>query len=177
MNGMFSLAIPKSRNAMPSSAVMTIPVLLTFKSDVLSSNQSLSRVFHRNRESLIRISLMKGLDAFTQGKHHFHLSMRARIQQGVKPAGLEETGDGHRKEMGRGSGHSFHCLWSAILPSLQAGRPDLDWYLGEEGWGECIKRSQKLIKITQHILSLIFFFSFPMRFHQLCLPLNASSCS
>lgn len=162
MNWRFLLAISKSRNATPFSAIVTIPVLLTFKSDVLSSSQSLSGVFHRNRETLIRTSLIKGLCAFTRGKHHFCPSVWAWIQQGAKPTGLEEPGDGHKKEMGRGSGHSLHCLWSASLPALPAGRPDLDWYLGEEGWGECMKRNQKLIKIPQHILSLIFFF-FPFQ--------------
>ena len=56
--------------------------------------------------------------------------------------------------------HHLVSEGSPSHPSTPSRKTRAWLILGEAGWGECMKRSQGLIEIPQHILSAILFFSF-----------------
>lgn len=178
MNWMLSSTISKSRNLKPFSTIMTIPVLSAFKNSVLSSNQSLSWVFHRNRESLIRTSLSKCFCAFTRGKHHFCLQHTDLDPARSKPYRLvgEETVTG--REAGRGNGQPLPFLRSVTFPALQTQQEDQSltdtWGGGLRGVYE--KEPRFDWNPTAYPQSNLNFF-FPTPFSNYVYHLHASSCS
>ena len=178
MNWMFSLTISKSRNLKPFSTIMTIPVLSTFRNGVLSSNQSPSWVFHRNRESLIRTSPNKCLCAFTRGKHHFcpeRTDLDPARSKTYRLVG-QETGTG--TESGRRNGQSPPCLWRVTFPPLHTQQEDQSL---TDTWGGRLrgvyeKEPRSHWNPTAYPqCNLVFFFPTPSSnyvYH-----LHASSCS